>query len=632
MSLGRRAYWRQGRAKTWEEIWDAGPYYEQVSALLESAQEYVILAGWQIDSRLKLSSSPFPESLKEKIRRLCQSKPRLHFYLLMWDHAYFLVPERELWQGRIWEGVHPNVHFVFDNRHPFGASHHEKVCITDGQTALCGGIDLCDERWDSPEHRYLDPRRSLDGLSEHHGPYHDMAVRVTGSVCAYLQSHLGRRWRELSSVPFPVPPPEARAYSHEGHRVYLSRTLATVDPAAPGRGIVREIEFLFRDLIAQARHRIVLEGQYFWSPQINDMLMARMLDLRGSGFEVTLILAQIRGVRSLAREMAGHELRLLGRLREMAAFTATKLKLGTPFVLSEDGSPPRPVYIHSKVAVIDDRFLSIGSANLATRALRLDTEVNLTLEAETDDERRHIRAFGERLLAHWDRFAFREIRPELDLEYLPRLARWPGWHAITDPQLPWFYSFKRKLLRRHRPALAVLAVASVWAFGVLFAWALGRFLSRWPQAKPGQLAFEAILASAWLAPIPATGVSIAGFLLLPPEQALPSLLAGYESAFLFGYWAARIFPSTVARWFGMERRQLRLERLGQRSFASVVRWIIDPGLLLRSKIAGMGLCWIPFPWAALAFGLVLPAATAWLAAGIARWAGAGWPGFPGFLR
>ena len=79
----------------------------------------------------------------------------------MWDHAYFYVLERETWQGRIWDDLHPRVHFIFDNRHPFGGSHHEKLCIIDGTTAFCGGIDLCDERWDSPQHLYTDPRRSL---------------------------------------------------------------------------------------------------------------------------------------------------------------------------------------------------------------------------------------------------------------------------------------------------------------------------------------------------------------------------------------------------------------------------------------------------------------------------------------
>ena len=42
--------------------------------------------------------------------------------------------------------------------------------------------------------------------------------------------------------------------------------------------------------------------------------------------------------------------------------------------------------IHSKVLVVDDEFLMIGSANLADRSMGTDTECNLALEARGDPE------------------------------------------------------------------------------------------------------------------------------------------------------------------------------------------------------------------------------------------------------
>ena len=46
-------------------------------------------------------------------------------------------------------------------------------------------------------------------------------------------------------------------------------------------------------------------------------------------------------------------------------------------------------YIHSKVNIVDDRFISIGSANLTNRSLDLDTELNATWEAEARGSRQH---------------------------------------------------------------------------------------------------------------------------------------------------------------------------------------------------------------------------------------------------
>ena len=48
-----------------------------------------------------------------------------------------------------------------------------------------------------------------------------------------------------------------------------------------------------------------------------------------------------------------------------------------------DGEPPC-INVHSKVLIVDDEFVTVGSANLANRSLCLDTECNLALEANGD--------------------------------------------------------------------------------------------------------------------------------------------------------------------------------------------------------------------------------------------------------
>jgi phosphatidylserine/phosphatidylglycerophosphate/cardiolipin synthase-like enzyme len=48
-------------------------------------------------------------------------------------------------------------------------------------------------------------------------------------------------------------------------------------------------------------------------------------------------------------------------------------------------TPERTTYIHAKLMIVDDRFLTVGSANLTNRSMVLDTELNLSVE--TDDAR-----------------------------------------------------------------------------------------------------------------------------------------------------------------------------------------------------------------------------------------------------
>ena len=49
----------------------------------------------------------------------------------------------------------------------------------------------------------------------------------------------------------------------------------------------------------------------------------------------------------------------------------------------EDGEHYRPIYVHAKVAIVDDLWTTVGSANLNNRGMRDDTEMNVTtLDAE----------------------------------------------------------------------------------------------------------------------------------------------------------------------------------------------------------------------------------------------------------
>lgn len=60
-----------------------------------------------------------------------------------------------------------------------------------------------------------------------------------------------------------------------------------------------------------------------------------------------------------------------------------------------------PIIVHSKVSIIDDEVLRIGSANLNNRSIGLDSECDLAFEARDDLERETIRGFLGRLIGHF---------------------------------------------------------------------------------------------------------------------------------------------------------------------------------------------------------------------------------------
>ena len=67
---------------------------------------------------------------------------------------------------------------------------------------------------------------------------------------------------------------------------------------------------------------------------------------------------------------------IISRLKEVAAETGHSFGVYYPASIAADGTEV-PTYIHSKLLSVDDRFLSIGSANMNNRSMGYDTELNV---------------------------------------------------------------------------------------------------------------------------------------------------------------------------------------------------------------------------------------------------------------
>ena len=67
----------------------------------------------------------------------------------------------------------------------------------------------------------------------------------------------------------------------------------------------------------------------------------------------------------------------------VAAGVADRVRILYPSV--EDAEQSAAVMVHSKVMIVDDGFLRVGSANLNNRSMGADTECDLAFEATADE-------------------------------------------------------------------------------------------------------------------------------------------------------------------------------------------------------------------------------------------------------
>ncbi len=59
----------------------------------------------------------------------------------------------------------------------------------------------------------------------------------------------------------------------------------------------------------------------------------------------------------------------------------------------------QPITVHSKIIIIDDDFVRVGSSNINNRSTALDTELDLAIEVEDDARRRTIAGLRDNLIA-----------------------------------------------------------------------------------------------------------------------------------------------------------------------------------------------------------------------------------------
>jgi len=371
---------------------DADAYFRAVRAAIRNARHSIYILSWDIDSRMHLvpggANDGYPEPLGDFLHAVVASRPDLRAYVLNWDFAMLYALEREwLPVYKLDWRTHRRLSFRMDARHPIGGSHHQKVVVIDDRIAFVGGLDLTRSRWDTPEHACAAPLR-CDSDGKPHAPFHDVQALVDGDAAHALGELARIRWQQATGEQLEPPAARDRHDCHDPWPDGVQPDLTAIDvaisrtePVFEGRAGVHEVRQLHLDAIAAARHSMFFENQYFTSGMIADALAARLDEPEGP--EVFIISPKNQSGWLEQATMGVLRARVHRRLKE--ADRHGRYRIYCPHI---PGLTDQCLNVHSKVFAIDDRLFSIGSANLSSRSMALDTECNITIEARGPDARR----------------------------------------------------------------------------------------------------------------------------------------------------------------------------------------------------------------------------------------------------
>lgn len=384
---------------------DAEAYYKAFCNAALAARQYIYISGWQFDTQARLlrpapEEPAHPVELVPFLNYLCERTPELSVYITAWDYSLVYALEREWLQKLKFDfQSHARVFFEFLSHPEAGGCHHQKLAIIDGAVAFLGGLDLCDARWDTRGHDKGDARR-IDVKGKPYKPFHDIQVALRGPVVAPLERLFVEGWRRVRGEdPKTAPPGPSGPSSAAGglHEVDLSRlsegmglplgsrriAVCRTEWSDAGHPAATEIQAMLERAIGAAERLIYIETQYFTSRALAQALYRRLADPERSKLELVLVMPA--GADSPKEDFV-----LGDRQRAIRRFVADVARYhGHQFRLlmsseSTDAAPSPATFIHSKVLIVDDEFVTIGSANFTNRSMRVDREVNVAWETRLE--------------------------------------------------------------------------------------------------------------------------------------------------------------------------------------------------------------------------------------------------------
>jgi phosphatidylserine/phosphatidylglycerophosphate/cardiolipin synthase-like enzyme/uncharacterized membrane protein YdjX (TVP38/TMEM64 family) len=396
-----RNCWRIEHARRLAFLIDGAAYFKALRSSIARAKRSVYILGWDIDSRIHLvphgANDGLPEALGDFLNEVVKRQRGLRMYVLTWDFAMVFALDRE-WLPiyKLGWRTHRRLQFRLDDKHPLGASHHQKVVVVDDQVAFVGGLDLTHCRWDTPAHGCEEPGR-CDPDGAPYRPYHDVQAVVDGAAARALGDLCRDRWQRATGQQLRAADrldhdPWPRGVDPDLTRIDVA--IARTDPGYVSGVPAEEIRYLYVDAIASARKALYLENQYFSSSLVGGALAARLR--APDAPEVVVVSRRTEEGWLEERTMGVLRARLHARLQEADAHG--RYRLMYPYVPGLE--LPNVLNVHSKVIVVDDELASVGSANFSNRSMGFDTECNIAIEARGDPRvKAAIAAFRNRLLA-----------------------------------------------------------------------------------------------------------------------------------------------------------------------------------------------------------------------------------------
>ncbi len=223
------------------------------------------------------------------------------------------------------------------NLERFNKRTHRKLLIVDGRVGFTGGLGIAD--------LYL-------GHAQDRDHWRDAQFRAEGPVVGQMQAAFLDNWIETGGALLD-------GAEHFPKLDSVGSQAAQAVHSSPGGG-TESLRLMYLLAIASASRSIRIANSYFVP---NSLAVAMLVDARRRGVDVEIIVPGVI-----------HDAQVVRR--------ASRAKWGPLLEAGVNIYEYQPTMYHTKVMVVDDYWVSVGSTNFDNRSFRLNDEANLNVVDE----------------------------------------------------------------------------------------------------------------------------------------------------------------------------------------------------------------------------------------------------------
>ena len=273
------------------------------------------------------------------------------------------------------------------------ASYHQKFLVLDGEVAYITGMNVKSTDWDTHDHVVFEPGRMDFDASEDDreavaaeeqlpdlGPRKDYGIRIRGPAARDAERVFHERWTMALD--------DGDLHSERATHFTLDEPVAEVED-----GVMTQVQATLPEpwadmsifeshakAVQAATEYIFVEDQYFRAPMLLDVVVERMNQ------EPDLVLIVVTKDVSIYDGGAKYTYLADAQLRELFPTRYLLLQLKVSELVTDDDLIWDDVEVvvedvdtHSKLRIVDDRYVSVGSCNWNNRGYLYEGELNGTV-------------------------------------------------------------------------------------------------------------------------------------------------------------------------------------------------------------------------------------------------------------